>query len=144
MDMLRMTFITVGPLPKGPFSDLAREWEKQLKPFVKLERKTVKDEAAVIRALDQLVPSVLWVLEADGKPRTSEQFAKVVGTAEDHGDHVVVVLGGPHGLSDPLKKQADLLLSLSAMTTTHDLAHLFFLEQLYRAFTILRGKTYHY
>lgn len=142
--MLKLTFITVGQVPKGPFSELAEGWEKQLKAFVKLEKKVLKDEASVIRALNLLIPSVLLVLEADGKNLPSEAFAKWVGQREDAGDHVVVILGGPHGLSDDLKNRADLLLSLSAMTTTHDLAHLFFLEQLYRAFTILRGKTYHY
>lgn len=137
-----MTFITIGTLPKGPFSDLAGEWEKQLKSFIKLEKRAVKDEASAIKAVP--IDSSLLVLEALGKNLSSEAFSKWVGQREDAGDHVVVILGGPHGLSSELKNRADLLLSLSAMTTTHDLAHLFFLEQLYRAFTILRGKTYHY
>ena len=139
-----MTFISVGSLPKGPFSELAEGWEKQLKPFVKLEKKVVKDETSILRSIAASTPSVTLVLEAGGKGLTSEGFSKWIEQREDAGDHIVVILGGPHGLSDALKKRADLLLSLSAMTTTHDLAHLFFLEQLYRAFTILRGKTYHY
>jgi 23S rRNA (pseudouridine1915-N3)-methyltransferase len=142
--MLRLTFLTIGDLPKGPFHDLALGWEKQLKAYVKLEKKVLRDEAGIIRLLDQLTPSVLLVLEATGKALTSEGLAQWIGEREDHGEHVVAILGGPRGLSDNLKGRADLLLSLSPMTTTHDLAHLFFLEQLYRAFTILRGKTYHY
>ncbi len=142
--MIRMTFVTIGDLPKGPFQELASTWQKQLKAYVKLEKKVVANEAAVNRFLDQSDPSVLLVLEATGKPLTSEAFSTWVGQMEDQGQHITAILGGPHGLSDQLKKRANLLLSLSAMTTTHDLAHLFFLEQLYRAFTILRGKTYHY
>ena len=140
--MIKLTFITIGDLPRGPFSDLALTWEKQLKAYVKLEKKIVADEVALERSIPD--GSTLIVLEATGKVLTSEAFSNWVGKMEDEGQHLCVVLGGPHGLSDQLKKRANLLLSLSAMTTTHDLAHLFFLEQLYRAFTILRGKTYHY
>ena len=61
----------------------------------------------------------------------------VVGAA------VVAVIGGAYGLSDPVKKRADLLLSLSAMTFTHQMARLFFLEQMYRGLTILRNEPYH-
>lgn len=140
--MIKLTFITIGDLPRGPFSDLASTWEKQLKAYVKLEKKIVVDESALERSIPD--GSTLIVLEATGKALTSEAFSSWVGKMEDQGQHLCVALGGPHGLSDQLKKRANLLLSLSAMTTTHDLAHLFFLEQLYRAFTILRGKTYHY
>lgn len=140
--MLRMTLVTIGDLPRGPFQELALGWEKQLKAYVKLEKKVVADEPAAVRSIPD--GSVLVVLEASGKALTSEALAKWVGQSEDRGEHITVVLGGPHGLSAELKKRANLLLSLSAMTTTHDLAHLFFLEQLYRSFTILRGKTYHY
>ena len=87
---------------------------------------------------------LIVVLEASGKAFTSEEFAQHVRTWDAAGRHVTVVLGSAKGLSDEMKSSADLLLSLSAMTTTHDLVHLFFLEQLYRAMTIVHGKTYHY
>jgi len=140
--MLRMTFITVGDLPRGPFQEIGDEFEKRLKLFVTMEKKSVKSEEAILRAIPD--GSFVVVLDAAGKALTTEAFARRIGQQEDDGRHVTVILGGPFGLSDSLKAGADLQLSLSPMTTTHDLAHLFFLEQLYRAFTLLRGKTYHY
>ncbi|RMD51578.1 hypothetical protein D6827_02010, partial [Candidatus Parcubacteria bacterium] len=80
----------------------------------------------------------------DGKQYNTFEFADFLQDMESNGQHIAVLLGGAKGLSDKIKKEADLLLSLSPLTTTHDLAHLFFLEQLYRAQTINHNKTYHY
>lgn len=140
--MLRMTFVSVGDLPRGPLQEVGDEFTKRLRLFVSLDKRVVKTEVDI----PKIIPhgSYLIILDADGKMMSSETFAKHIGEHEDDGRHVTVVLGGPFGLSNEFKASANLRLSLSSMTTTHDLAHLFFLEQLYRAFTILRGKTYHY
>lgn len=84
------------------------------------------------------------VLDEAGKTMTSVDFAKIVKKLEDDGIHLTVLLGDAKGLSDEIKNRAHLRLSLSEMTFTHDFAHVLFLEQLYRAFTINRRKTYHY
>lgn len=138
--MLHLTFITVGDLPKGPFADIGEEFRKRLTPYVKVEHRVVKSADSIhVRESEYLV-----VLDENGMTADSKTFAQMIQKFEDTGEHVTVVLGGPKGLPTELKQSASLLLSLSAMTTTHDLAHIFFLEQLYRAFTIIRGKEYHY
>jgi 23S rRNA (pseudouridine1915-N3)-methyltransferase len=140
--MFKITFISVGSLPKGPFHDLGADFATRLKKFAALEFKAVKDDSRLADAIP--TDSFLIVLEATGKTFTSEAFAAKLQGWVDDGQKLTVILGGPHGVPQALKTRANLLLSLSAMTTTHDLAHLFFLEQLYRAFTITKGMTYHY
>ena len=140
--MFKITFISVGSLPKGPFEELGVDFATRLKKFAALEFKAVKDDSRLADAIPD--DSFLIVLEATGKTFTSEAFAAKLQSWIDDGQKLTVILGGPHGVPQELKTRANLLLSLSAMTTTHDLAHVFFLEQLYRAFTITKGMTYHY
>jgi len=56
----------------------------------------------------------------------------------------VLMIGGPYGLSDAMRDRADLVLSLSPMTLTHQMARLLLLEQLYRCCTIIRNEPYHH
>lgn len=140
--MFKVSLFTVGSIPKGPFEEIAAEFQKRLGKFSDYAERSFKDESKLSEAIPS--DSVLIVLDAAGKELSSETFAAKLSSYIDAGDKLVFVLGGPHGLSDELKKRAHLLLSLSQMTTTHDLAHVFFLEQLYRGFTIVKGVTYHY
>lgn len=140
--MIKLTFITVGALPRGPFQAIGDEFRLRLKKFVQLTEKIVKSADGIDDAIPQ--GDILIVLDAIGPKHTSESFAAFLKSHEDLGNHVTVVLGGPHGLPEALKARANLRLSLSPMTTTHDMAHLFFLEQLYRACTINHSVTYHY
>lgn len=140
--MMKVELFTVGSFPRGPFMDIGSDFQKRLGKFVNFVECSFKDEERLVEALP--VGSIVIVLDALGKTWSSEVFAAKLGEFIDRGDKLVFILGGPHGLSPALKKRAHLQLSLSQMTTTHDLAHLFFLEQLYRAFTIVKGVTYHY
>lgn len=140
--MLKVTLLAVGVLPKGPFFEIGLDFTRRLQKFIDLEIRTVKTDDRLVEAVPK--DNLLIVLEATGKQFTSEAFAKKLESWIDEGQKITVVLGGPHGVPQELKTRADLLLSLSPMTTTHDLAHLFFLEQLYRAFTIIKKMTYHY
>jgi len=140
--MLKVTFISVGALPKGPFSTIGDDFLLRLKKFAQVTQKVVQDTSKIENAIPK--NNVLVVLDAIGPKMISEDFAAFLKTHEDQGDHLTFILGGPHGLSESLKTSAHLRLSLSPMTTTHDIAHLFFLEQLYRACTINHGTKYHY
>lgn len=140
--MMKVTLYTVGELPKGPFEDIGGEFRKRLKKFVDFSEKSFKDAERLVESLP--ADSILIVLDAGGKEFTSETFAKQLSSYIDRGEKLAFILGGPHGLPPELKKRAHLCLSLSMMTTTHDLAHLFFLEQLYRGLTIVKGVRYHY
>ena len=83
-----------------------------------------------------------WFLDPAGKALDSGAFAKLVGKTEDESRDVVFLVGGHDGLPAAWKPRADLLLSLSAMTWPHELARAMLAEQIYRAFTILRGHPY--
>lgn len=84
------------------------------------------------------------VLDEGGKQRTSEQLAELLGQRMLEGcPEVALVIGGAYGLSAAVKARADLLLSLSSLTLTHQMARLLLCEQLYRGLTILRNEPYH-
>ena len=91
------------------------------------------------RILKLQVPYIL--LDEKGDTMTSEEFA---GYIAEHVPPVNFVLGGAYGVSDEVKKTAQKKLSLSRMTFTHEMSRLFFLEQLYRAFTIIHKRGYHH
>jgi len=85
----------------------------------------------------------LVLLDARGREWTSEEFGEWLGQRALHGTReLVFVVGGPEGFSPALREQADLLLSLSRLTLTHDWARTLLLEQIYRGFTMLRGYPY--
>lgn len=92
------------------------------------------------------IPQQAFVVALDekGKGLSSEELAAelenhmIKGTSE-----LVFIIGGAYGLSPSVKQRSHLLLSLSAMTFTHQMARLFLLEQVYRAFTIIRNQPYH-
>ena len=91
------------------------------------------------RILKLQVPYTL--LDEKGDLMTSGEFA---GYIAEHIPPVNFVLGGAYGVSDEVKKTAQKKLSLSRMTFTHEMSRLFFLEQLYRAFTIIHKRGYHH
>ena len=83
------------------------------------------------------------LLDAGGPSRTSEAMAAWLGAKMDKGESIAFALGSSHGFDLSLKQEIREKLSLSPMTFPHDLCRVMFLEQLYRCFTILKGKTYH-
>jgi 23S rRNA (pseudouridine1915-N3)-methyltransferase len=83
-------------------------------------------------------------LDPGGTEVTSEGLARLLEQAlVAGGGQVQFVVGGPNGLAEEVAKTLDLRVSLSRLTLTHEMARLLLLEQLYRAFTILRGEPYH-
>ncbi len=83
------------------------------------------------------------LLSAEGPRRRSEDFAAWLGARMDRGESLCFAIGSSHGFDPALKMEIREHLSLSPMTFPHDLSRVMFLEQLYRAFSILKGKTYH-
>jgi 23S rRNA (pseudouridine1915-N3)-methyltransferase len=82
------------------------------------------------------------LLDPAGKALDSQTFAQLFARAEMNGHDLVFVVGGHDGLPSQWRERADLLLSLSAMTMPHELARVVLSEQIYRAFTSLRGHPY--
>ena len=88
--------------------------------------------------------AVVCSLDRHGKMLDSETFARQIQIWQNRSVlKVAFCIGGPFGLDPEFIRQSDFVLSLSLMTFPHDLVRLLFLEQLYRAFTILTGQKYH-
>lgn len=85
------------------------------------------------------------ILDEKGKLVDSVEFSKFIGQmALQSVKHLVFVIGGPYGFSDEVYARAGLKISLSKMTFSHQMVRLVFTEQLYRAYTILKGEKYHH
>ena len=96
---------------------------------------------AKARGKDKIAPVVL--LDPAGKEFTSEEFARWLARQMNTGRRTLVfLLGGAEGFEEETRRQADVLLSLSKMTLPHELARVVLLEQLYRAFALLREHPY--
>lgn len=96
--------------------------------------------------LERLQPSdYVMLLDERGVEMTSREFAGFVDKRMSSGlKRLVFVIGGPYGFSPAMYERADARLSLSRMTFSHEMVRLFFIEQVYRAMTILRGEPYHH
>lgn len=152
--MLKITILKVGK-PKSEYSALEAEFLKRLSSFAKMEIKEIKESkkevgpaieeesAALCKNLPQ--NSYIIVLDREGKQFSSEEFAQVVKTQRDFGKtQIAFIIGGPYGLSQDLTRKAHLRLSFSRMTFTHQFAYVLLLEQLFRVYTIIANKKYHY
>ena len=90
------------------------------------------------------VPPVFILLDGRGRQFTSEEFAGLLRDQQDRGTQNLCFAVGPtDGFSDQARTSADLILSFGKMTLSHELARVVLLEQIYRAFTILKGHPYH-
>ncbi len=96
--------------------------------------------------MKKISPSDLVILlDEKGKDYSSVEFAKQVQKYLNMpGKKMVFIIGGPFGFAPDMMKRANQTISLSKMTFNHQMAKLFFLEQLYRAMTILKGEPYHH
>ena len=113
-------------------------------------RKTLSEEqqkkAESFLLLQQLQPSdQVVLLDENGKQHSSVQFAENLEKQMASGiKRLVFVIGGPYGFAQEVYDRANAKLSLSPMTFSHQMVRLIFVEQLYRAFTILKGEPYHH
>jgi 23S rRNA (pseudouridine1915-N3)-methyltransferase len=118
----------------------AAEFVKRTARYVQIEMREIQPERFDPWSRHPAAQKVL--LDPAGKTLSSAQFVDWIARAEMEGRDQVFVIGGADGLPDGWRGRADLLLSLSAMTFPHELARAMLAEQLYRAFTTLRGHPY--
>jgi 23S rRNA (pseudouridine1915-N3)-methyltransferase len=123
------------------FGDFAIREIPETKKRGKLSRK--KLSATEARMLEKLRGSIKVILDPEGREFTSQELAVWMGEQGVRGvRELAFVVGGPDGFSAAFREKADLRLSLSRLTLTHDWARALLLEQIYRGFTILRGFPY--
>lgn len=138
--MLKLKLISVGKTKEEWLDAAIDEYTKRLKPVMAIEFLWVKNDEQLIAAVEK--ESGVVCLDAAGKQMTSEQFANFIGKSfEDNGSRLTLVIGGAEGLPPKLKNYP--LISLSLMTMTHQIVRLVLMEQMYRAFEILKGSKYH-
>jgi len=156
---MKITFLTVGKTEDAYLKDGIEKYVKRLKHYTKLsiidldELKNTKaltqeqqksKEAELI--LKKITPQdYVILLDEKGMELTSEKFAAYIDKkAIASVSNMVFVVGGPYGFDSTVYTRANDKLSLSAMTFSHQMVRLFFIEQLYRAFTIIKGEPYHH
>ena len=111
------------------------EYFKRLKRFTKIEIIEVK-------SLDiDFKDDFIIVFDVNGKLLSSEDLASTIKNVDNK--NITLILGDENGIPESLKKKANLIISISRMTFTHELARLIIMEQLYRAFTIINNLKYH-
>jgi len=156
---MKITFITVGKTEESWLKEGIAKYVGRLKHYTRLtvveidelkntkslssDQQKVKEGELILKKILPLDHVVL--LDEHGAQLTSRQLATYVDKkALNSIDHLVFVVGGPYGFSPEVHTRANDEISLSTMTFSHQMVRLFFMEQLYRAFTISKGEPYHH
>jgi len=141
---VKLGIVAVGRLKEAYFRAAEAEYRKRLRVYCTLDLTEVKDEAGLLRALP--AGAHLYALDERGEQLTSEAFARELLETEamrGGGAPVVFAIGGPDGHSDEVRRRATRLIAFGRATIAHRLVRLVLLEQVYRAFRIIRGEPYH-
>lgn len=155
---MKISLITVGDNEDKYLAAGFEVYAKRLQHYANFDTVTIPSqknksnskEAAMLAEAKELMkkisPSDLVILlDEKGKEYSSVEFAKQIQKYLNMpGKKMVFIIGGPYGFAPDIKLRANQTVSLSKMTFNHQMAKLFFLEQLYRAMTILKGEPYHH
>jgi 23S rRNA (pseudouridine1915-N3)-methyltransferase len=140
----------IGKTKEPAIASLNEEYLKRISRYVSTEGLTLRDEAALLEMCGRSAgtkggtKSTLVLMDSRGKQFSSEQFAKFLGDYQDRNPlPLILAVGGADGFSDSTRAAAQHAISLGKMTLAHELARVVLLEQVYRAFTILKGHPYH-
>jgi len=140
----------IGKTKEPAIQSLTDEYLKRIARYAEIEGLAVKDEAAVLalarpdRGKDRGKQGhKLVLLDSRGKQFSSEELAAFLEREQLHAGPLLFAIGGSDGFTEEVRRQAALTLSLGKMTLPHELARVVVLEQIYRAFTILKKHPYH-
>ena len=137
----------IGKTREPAIQSLTAEYLKRISRYVTATSHELAAEPALLKLADRAsgrTAPVLVLLDARGRQFTSEEFAELFRDQQDRGTQQLLFAIGPaDGFSDEARSAADLTLSFGKMTLAHELARVVLLEQIYRAFTILKGHPYH-
>ena len=148
---MRFRFVWIGKTKDKNWKALQEEYLKRLSHFVKCDVAEIRDSARHEgpeiegkRILEALNPKTFAVLlDVSGKAVSSHQLSAEIERWQNVGfREVTFIIGGFEGASKVIRERADFLLSLSFLTFTHEMARVVLLEQLYRAYSILKGFPY--
>jgi len=115
-----------------------------LKNTKKLSQEQQKQAEGELIIKELTAQDTVILMDERGKEYRSMEFAKWLENKQLTAQNIVFVIGGPYGFSDSIYKRANEKISLSKMTFSHQMVRLIFVEQLYRACTIIKGESYHH
>ena len=158
--MQRINIVCFGKLKEAFWRDAVAEYSKRLNAFCKLTITEINEEPLSQKPSDKEIEQALeaeadiamkyipersyvFALCGEGKEMPSEKLAAQIDDISAIGQGICFIIGSSYGLSNEVKKMADLRLSLSQMTFPHKLFRVMLLEQLYRGFMINQGSQYH-
>ncbi len=147
--MLRVQLICTGRLKESFYIEACDEYDKRLRRYCALERVELPETGDVTRdgeAMLKRIPQDAWVVAmcVEGRAYSSEELSGLLQACAGAGkSRVCFLIGGSDGLSEAVKRRADVRMSMSRMTFPHHLARVMVLEQIYRAFNIAEGGKYH-
>jgi len=156
---MKIKLIAIGKTDRKDLHHMIEEYCKRIGHYCPFELEIIPDLKKAKKAseleqkrmegseiLKRISPSDhLVLLDERGKDFTSVDFSKYIQKKMNSGlRNLFFVIGGPYGFSDEIYSRANERISLSKMTFSHQMVRLFFTEQLYRAFTIIRNEPYHH
>ena len=144
--MQKIYFVAVGKIKESFYREGVAEYVKRLSRFVKVEIKELAEGAnpeAEAEDILRTCKGYVIALAVEGQKQSSEQLATRLQKLADEGKDVTFVIGSSCGLSEKVKQAADYKLSFSDMTFPHQLMRVILAEQVYRAYMINAGSTYH-
>lgn len=148
---MAVSLLCIGKLKDQALKELAGMYTKRLERYAKFQCQEIphgrvgrRHQVELSRVERQFSAARVRVaLDVTGRPTSSTSFAHLLRKTEDGGGGVSFLIGGPEGIPRNLLTSATHRMSLSQCTFPHELFRVLFLEQLYRAFTIVRGEPYH-
>jgi 23S rRNA (pseudouridine1915-N3)-methyltransferase len=144
---VKLTAAWIGKTKNPAIQSLTDEYLKRLRQYAETDGLPVKDEAALLKLYGRHGRGNrgrLVLLDSRGKQLSSEELAQFLREHQDRNPlPLVFAVGAADGFTAEALAQTDFTLSLGKMTVAHELARVVLLEQLYRAFTILKGHPYH-
>ncbi len=155
---MRICLLTVGKTDAGWVREGLETYSSRLSRYVpfsvneipelknasSLSKAQVKEKEGELILSRVTAKDTVILLDEKGKEYSSSEFAKEVEKLISSGKNIVFVIGGAFGFSDAVYARSDGKVSLSRMTFTHQMVRAIFVEQLYRAFTIIKGEPYHH
>jgi 23S rRNA (pseudouridine1915-N3)-methyltransferase len=139
----------IGKTKEASIQELTDEYLKRISRYAEIEGIALRDEEALQEWLEggksrKRGASTLVLLDSRGKQFSSEEFARFIGEYQDRNPLPLVFLIGPaDGFGEATREAAHHTISLGKMTLPHELARVVLVEQIYRAFTIMKGHPYH-
>ena len=145
---MKIKVVWIGKTKQAPIGALTEEYLRRILRYAAVEGIAYRDEADLLAKLDgkekRNGKSTLVLIDPRGKELSSEQFARFLGDYQDRNPlPLVFAIGGADGFSKETRLTAQSMISLGKITLPHELARVVLLEQIYRAFTILKGHPYH-